>query len=407
MRKVYKSLFLILLMFISIFTLVACTEEKGELSRVTLDINPSLEILVDENKKVVSVTALNDDAGIIISGEEIVGEDIEKATEKLINISIETGYIVNDESSTNKIEISVSGDSDYAKKLANKIIAKGNEVLKDNKIDKTLNQVNSVAVDELKSIVLKNSTFTEEEVNAMNEVELLQALKVSRMETALLISEDLRELYYEAKKYEIDFAEKEATKNIISNIDGVSKVLLATYSTFLENYRKVITSTEELKYNTLISPDSLYQKTLVELRKAKAEYLEKRAYVATIEVTNKENEEIKIQAEIELNNLKEAYDKIEQKYIECGNKAIESFDFIIKQMKEAENALSEIEEKLLSVDVEQVLTEKASEIESSINERKDKFFEEFETAHKEDIEKALAGFKEQKEQLKNQLQKNE
>lgn len=402
MKKIYKSLFLLLLMFISIFTLVACTEEKGELSRVTLDINPSLEIFVDENKKVVSITALNDDAGIIISGEEIVGEDIEKATEKLINISIETGYIVNDESTTNKIEISVSGDSEYAKKLANKIIAKGNEVLKDNKIDKTLNQVNSVAVDELKSIVLKNSTFTEEEVNAMTEVELLQALKVSRMETALLISEDLREIYYEAKKYEIDFAEKEATKNIISNIDGVSKILIATYSTLLENYRKVITSTEELKYNTLISPDSLYQKTLVELRNAKAEYLEKRAYVATIET-----EELKIQAEIELNNLKEAYDKIEQKYIECGNKSIESFDFIINQMKEAENALSEIEEILMNVDVEKVLTEKASEIESSINERKDKFFEEFETAHKEDIEKALADFKEQKEQLKNQLQKNE
>ena len=80
MKKMLKCLLSIMLVFFLMIALVACKEkEKGELSRVTIDINPSIEMMVDEDQKVLSVSALNDDGSIIISGEEIVGKDVEEA----------------------------------------------------------------------------------------------------------------------------------------------------------------------------------------------------------------------------------------------------------------------------------------------------------------------------------------
>lgn len=401
MKKTLKCLLSMMLVFFLMIALVACKEkEKGELSRVTIDINPSIEMMVDEDQKVLSVSALNDDGSIIISGEEIVGKDVEEATKLILELSTETGYIVKGEitSTDNTINITVSGNTEYAEKLANKIIDSGNKALEKLGIEAKLNKANAMAVAELKKLVLENSTFTEAEVEAMTEEELLKALAVGRMETAILISEDLKKVYFEAKAYEIKFAEKEATKNIIKEIDGVSQILVGTYSTLLTGYREFITSLEDLKYDTLISPDSEYQTLLAKVREAKAKYLEQRSYVLTLEAGD-----VKVKAEVELNNLKKAYEDLEKLLVECGNAAVKSFDYTINKLKEAEVALTEVENKLKSVDVEKVLTEKTQEIENVINSTKNEFFDKFEKAHKEDIEKAEADFIAKKEELKKSI----
>lgn len=401
MKKMLKCLLSIMLVFFLMIALVACKEkEKGELSRVTIDINPSIEMMVDEDQKVLSVSALNDDGSIIISGEEIVGKDVEEATKLILELSTETGYIVKGEitSTDNTINITVSGNTEYAEKLANKIIDSGNKALEKLGIEAKLNKVKAMAVAELKKLVLENSTFTEAEVEAMTEEELLKALVVGRMETAILISEDLKKVYFEAKAYEIKFAEKEATKKIIKEIDGVSQILVGTYSTLLTGYREFITSLEDLKYDTLISPDSEYQILLAKVREAKAKYLEQRSFVLTLEAGD-----VKVKAEVELNNLKKAYEDLEKLLVECGNAAVKSFDYTINKLKEAEVSLTEVENKLKSVDVEKVLTEKTQEIENVINSTKNEFFDKFEKAHKEDIEKAEADFIAKKEELKKSI----
>ena len=73
------------------------------------------------------------------------------------------------------------------------------------------------------------------------------------------------------------------------------------------------------------------------------------------------------------------------------------------QSEEAEVALTEVENKLKSVDVEKVLTEKTQEIENVINSTKNEFFDKFEKAHKEDIEKVEADFIAKKEELKKSI----
>ena len=87
MKKVFKCLSLI--MIVGMFALIATScgkKTEAELSRVTVDINPSIELMVDEEQKVISVSALNDDGSIIIAGEAIVGKDVEEATKIIVNV---------------------------------------------------------------------------------------------------------------------------------------------------------------------------------------------------------------------------------------------------------------------------------------------------------------------------------
>ena len=70
MKRLIKLSLVLVMTFMVTFFLFGCkkTPQEESLSRVTVDINPSIELLVDEENKVVSVTALNDDGNIIIDG---------------------------------------------------------------------------------------------------------------------------------------------------------------------------------------------------------------------------------------------------------------------------------------------------------------------------------------------------
>ncbi len=405
MKKVFKSILCLVMIVMCTFVLVGCTneKEKGELSRVTVDVNPSIELMVDEDKKVISCSALNDDGSIIIVGEAIVGKDVDEATELIVNLCTETGYIVKGEAtvSKNEVSISVSGDSEYAKKLASELKQSAQEALDKSGISAVVTEVNSLAIAELKVLVLNNSTFTEEEVEAMTEEQLLQALKVSRLETAELVSEEMKKLYYEAKEYEISFAEKQATADVIKGLGSAYTLVVTGYEQALQLYKAAIQKAEDTKYNTLIAPTSAYQKALVELRNAKVKFVEQRSFVASLEVGD-----IKINAEEKLKDLEEQYNKLEAAFVKLGDELVKSFDTVIEGMKKAEESFESLEQMLKQFNLEAALTEKATEIETAMNKAKDEFFTKFEDAHKEDIQKMEAELKAQKEALKDSILNN-
>lgn len=405
MKKVFKSILCFVMVVMCTFVLVGCTneKEKGELSRVTVDVNPSIELMVDEDKKVISCSALNDDGSIIIAGEAIVGKDVDEATKLIVNLCTETGYIVKGEAtvSNNEVSISVSGDSEYAKKLASEVKQSAQEALDKSGISAVVNEGNALAIAELKLLVLNNSTFTEEEVEAMTEEQLLQALKVSRLETAELVSEEMKKLYYEAKQYEISFAEKQATADVIKGLGSAYTLVVTGYEQALQLYKAAIQKVEDTKYNTLIAPTSAYQKALVELRNAKVKFVEQRSFVASLEVGD-----VKINAELKLKELEAQYDKLEAAFVKLGDELVKSFDTVIEGMKKAEESFESLEQMLKQFNLEAALTEKATEIETAMNKAKDEFFTKFEDAHKEDIQKMEAELKAQKEALKDSILNN-
>lgn len=369
---------------------------EGTVTRVTVDINPSIELMVDDQNKVISATALNDDGSILLAGEVIVGMEAEEAVEYIVSLSTETGYIVkgNVSADENTVKISVSGDTKYAENLLKKTEAAVADFMEKHDIQGKIEKVEAEKIEALRKIALSTSLFTEEEINAMTEEELYKVISAGRIETALLLTEEMRNAYYNAKEYKISFAEREETAKVIEAMGGIYTLVHAGYKAALDAYSKTIIAIDEFRYNTLVSPESAYQKSLAELREKKAEYLQQKNYVATLEVNGEEYE----LARVELQLSEEKYDKALAAYEKLGTDANAALEALIEKMREGEKALIALEEKF-SDDIKAELKAKASETEAAINQAKDKFFADFEAAHKDDIQAIKADLLAQKQAL--------
>lgn len=390
-----KKGLLFVLIFVVLCGLSSCAK-KPEASRVTIDVNPSFELIVDKDKKVVSVTALNDDASVLIYGEALVGKDIEDATEILINLTVNAGYV--DDQQT--ISISVSGDGSFQRKLEKAIAKKIDKVLDKTGIEATIQKNKAIAVDQLRKIVLENSTFTKEEVDAMNEEQLLKALQVSRIETCQLLSEQMRKQYFKAKAYEIEFAEKELTAQIIDELGGMYSAFHKGYVLVLDLYSEAIKAVEKAQYELLLDSDSVYQQILNKALEAKTKYLEQKKYVASLEVGD-----LKVQAELDLTKFKADYDQLIQQLENIAKQINQQFDTLIEAMKKAEEQFATIEESF-DDNIKQTLQANATQIEEKLNNLKDSFFDEFEKKYKDDINAYLENLKKQKEALQAEIKAN-
>lgn len=131
MKKKLISILLVVCLLISVCALFACNGDEETPSTptptldtfVSLDINPSIEMTVDSDNKVVSVYGANDDGKVLLYEETgIVGEDLEVAIEKIISLAVQMGYLdeENHVVSTNV----VSTNNDIVSELNAKVNAK-------------------------------------------------------------------------------------------------------------------------------------------------------------------------------------------------------------------------------------------------------------------------------------------
>ena len=374
-----------------------CSQKNAEASsRMTVDINPSIELMLDGENKVVSVTALNDDGSVIIAGETIVGKTSEEAVEIIVSVACETGYLVegNVSADDNTVSVSVSGNTDAARRLCEKVVAKAEAVLDEYGIEGKAEQVEALTLAELRKLAAVCTEFTEEELDGMTEEELCKAIGAARIETALLLTENLRRAYYTAKDYRISFTEREETAKLIEGMGGVYTALFNTYKTIVDSYSEAIESLDGLRYNLLVSPDSAYQKSLVSLREAKADLLKQRRITASIDV----NDDLYAEATAELQLSGERYDQAVAAYEALGNTANEQMENLISALRGYEESLKAIEQAFPS-DVKDRLSAGAKELENKLNETKDGFFASFEKAHADDIARIRQNLIDQKDKL--------
>lgn len=378
------------------------TPPEGTYTRMTVDINPSVEFMVDDQNKVVSVTALNDDGSILIAGEAFVGKTPEEATRMVVSLATDAGYLVKGEihventDESQKVEISVSGNSDYAKELAKNVKSDVEKYLKDNKITATVESVKAKTLDEMRKVVIEDGLFTEDEVKNMTEEQLYKALAAGRIETAQLLTAEMREAYYRAKDYKISFVEKQATADIISGMGATYKVLMSGYSTALAAYSTSIDKLDALRYSLLVDPESAYQKALASLRDAKEDLLKEKKLIFSVKDGDKTY--VEISASFKLSE--EAYNKALKAVEDAGAAANKAMETAIAALREVEAQLKALEEKLReNEDISAKLTAEAQNLEDTLNRAKDNFFAEFEAAHKSDIEKAEADLEAKKQEL--------
>lgn len=378
------------------------TPPEGTYTRMTVDINPSVEFMVDDQNKVVSVTALNDDGSILIAGEAFVGKTPEEATRMVVSLATDAGYLVKGEihventDESQKVEISVSGNSDYAKELAKNVKSDVEKYLKDNKITATVESVKAKTLDEMRKVVIEDGLFTEDEVKNMTEEQLYKALAAGRIETAQLLTAEMREAYYRAKDYKISFVEKQATADIISGMGATYKALMSGYSAALAAYSTSIDKLDALRYSLLVDPESAYQKALASLRDAKEDLLKEKKLIFSVKDGDKTY--VEISASFKLSE--ETYNKALKAVEDAGAAANKAMETAIAALREVEAQLKALEEKLReNEDISAKLTAEAQNLEDTLNKAKDNFFAEFEAAHKSDIEKAEADLEAKKQEL--------
>ncbi len=384
--------------------LVSCkkseTPPAGTYTRMTVDINPSIEFMVDDQNKVVSVTALNDDGSILIAGEAFVGKTPEEATQLVLQLATDTGYLVKgeitakDDVEGQTVSITVSGNSEYAKQLRESVKSDAEKFLKDNKITATVESAKAKTLEEMRKVVVEDGLFTEDEVKDMTEEQLYKALAAGRVQTAELLTAEMREAYYRARDYKIEFAEHQATLDIIDGMNATYQVALSAYKSALSLYSGAITALDEARYNQLVSPDSAYQKALQALRDAKEDLLKEKKLMLTVKVDDENYATVTASFKASEEHYNQALKALE----DAGAAVNAALESVISTLRTYEQTLKDLEAKFPD-EIKTKLTAEAKTLEDKVNAAKDSCFEEFEKAHKDDIEKMESDLKAKKQEL--------
>lgn len=106
-----KKLSILLFAAVAALTLSACTGNEAEVQGyyVSVDINPSIEFVVDGEDNVESYIFLNEDAAILCSDLDFIGMNIDDAVELFVQTATEAGYI-DPEGEENAVLITVLGE---------------------------------------------------------------------------------------------------------------------------------------------------------------------------------------------------------------------------------------------------------------------------------------------------------
>ena len=90
MKKILSALCVMALCLCVVLPLAACNTAEEQKQVMTVELNPSLEFILDGKNKVVSVNANNEDGNLILSAQtqdkQFVGSTSEQAMQLYISI---------------------------------------------------------------------------------------------------------------------------------------------------------------------------------------------------------------------------------------------------------------------------------------------------------------------------------
>lgn len=280
MKKIVSFICALCAICSCVFLLSACkTEDANANTVMNLSLNPEVEFVLDKDNKVVSVNALNEEGNVIIKGQVFVGKTADEAVEIFINVSKETGYLVSGsvKANENQIQVSFSGDSKEAEKLFKDINDSVKTYLSNNNIQATLNKADALSKQYLQDLVKECAPYlTDEQIKAMSNKELVEQIQNSRLETANLYSQQLKDAYYSAKQYAFEIAKFDYLK---TQVNSIQKLAIETATSA---YSSAIELLESTRQSLLLSETSVYQTALKAVNEAKADYLQYRNYLASL-----------------------------------------------------------------------------------------------------------------------------
>lgn len=248
MKKVI-SFVLCAVLLIGAISLIGCTDgtqTANAASYVTIDINPSVELVVDGNNIVVGVNALNVDGEIMLEGLNLIGLDIEAASDLYIAKAAELGYIDVDATETDPNQIVVTVVSDnlpVEEDVRERICARVDNFLLNHGIwgvvftkeqkDEIKTQANELGISVgkmkmIESILIAYPEKTVEELKNLSVKELVELVKAKNPALTLMENYRLRKEQLEAIEIRTDQeqAELEQITAILENNEELRANLL-------------------------------------------------------------------------------------------------------------------------------------------------------------------------------------
>lgn len=393
MRKNIAVILLFSLIF-CIFALSGCNNEqvvKTEKTVMNLSLNPAIEVVLDEEDKVITVNALNEEGNLIISAtafQNVEGKSAEEVARLFVRVSKETGYLVSGHvGEENQINISISGDDKLAKKLYSDVKTQVEEYLEEMDLEATLVQAAAVTEEQLRLALAECAPYIEEaKLQAMEHKELVEQLAASRKETAQMYSQELKNAYYEAKAFAMEQAKLEALKEKLPAVEKMMFELLNTA------YVSSIDLVEQARLKFLVEENSIYQLALANLRERKAAYLAYRNELAAQD-PGAVTEEMKQH----LANLEAALETAEANLVSQSEEAHRLLDDVKAQMTTAYN-------QVLAMFEEVDMVAMADEISQKQTAALEDFFVEFETNYADAKEAALENWNDMAAGLSGEVQ---
>ena len=124
-------------------------------SVVGIDVNPSLEISVNRNEKVLSVQALNEDAEIVLDGMDLKNVDLDVAVNAVIGSMLKNGYL---DKANNAINICVeNSDPQRSEALSRKLTEAVNSILSSNAVNGSVMTQTTEKNTQLEQLAKENS----------------------------------------------------------------------------------------------------------------------------------------------------------------------------------------------------------------------------------------------------------
>lgn len=372
---------------------------------VQVDVNPSIQMVVDEENKVLSITGLNDEGKMIIYGEAIVGKNLDEALEIIVKIETDLGYLV-EGSDDNKVTLTISANTE---EITNKIEEFSrntlNKVLEETGVIATIETAKGYAEEELKLLAKElDPTLTEEEINNFNYNDYVHVVQLYHLEVADLASVKLEEMYNEFKNYQISITEKEAVKNAVNYLEIKYQGLIHAYNLAYDALNNAYTSMQDGYYSQFIDPTSEYQKAWLELAELKQAYLDQRVVVANL--TEEETDEKIFQEVQKLESLKREYEA-KLAILESIEKASSTvYETLVLVFETSLETMQKIEEQLPD-SIQTITFEALIDTENKLNEFKQEVCDTFEAKYQEAIDNAKETLQARKEALRASLHNND
>lgn len=121
MKKIGLIVAVVLVAALACSAFVGCSEAKEDNGKtyVSVDINPSVNLVIDGEGKVESVEAANEDAQVMLYGEVLVGKTAEEAFSLIASLAVEGKYLTEENSGVSVNVVAGNGSAEVETRVSN------------------------------------------------------------------------------------------------------------------------------------------------------------------------------------------------------------------------------------------------------------------------------------------------